>query len=80
MCENKKIKNAVIRIIGIIFVLAAIVLRLCDSYIGGTFQEFSEAALPWLAIGISVAVVLSVSCGKEEITVEKQNTGIEKKS
>ncbi|MBR5513495.1 MAG: hypothetical protein IKV85_05865 [Ruminococcus sp.] len=80
MCENKKIKNAVIRIVGIIFVITAIILRLFDSYIGGAFQEFSDAAFPWITIGIAVAVVLSVRFGKEEITVEKQNTGIEKKS
>lgn len=84
MCENvnkgRTVKNAAVRVIGIVLCITAIILRLCSSHTGGAFEEFSDAAFPWITIGIAVAVVLSVSCGKEEITVEKQNTGIEKKS
>lgn len=84
MCENEKkgrtVKNAAVRGIGIVLCITVIVLRLCGSYIGGAFEEFSDAAFPWLIIGIAVAVVLSFSSVKEEKTIEKQNTGIEKKS
>ena len=75
--ENKKTtKNTVIRIIGTILLIAVIILHL----IRGEFQDFYDAALPWVTIGVAVAVVLSVSCGREDGICEQQNPGTEKKS
>ncbi len=79
--KNKTtIKNNVTRCIGTIFLITALVLELCSSYIGGAFQDFCDAALPWITIGVAVAVVLSVSSGREGGICEKQDPGIEKKS
>lgn len=75
--KRTALKNTVIRIIGTMFVITVIILR----HIGGPFQDFCDAALPWITIGVAVAVVLSVySSGREDEICEKQNTGIEKKS
>ncbi len=76
---NQKGKS-IVRNIGTVFITAALILRLSSSHIGGAFAEFTEAAFPWLTIGVAVAVVLLYSSGREDKICEKQNTGIEKKS
>ncbi len=80
--KNKKAaKNVAITKIGSILCISIIILRLCSGHIGGAFEDFCDAAFPWLTIGVAVAVVLSVySSGREDEICEKQNTGIEKKS
>ncbi|MBR6580986.1 MAG: hypothetical protein IKK66_06775 [Ruminococcus sp.] len=75
---NQKGKS-IVRNIGTVFITAALILRLSSSHIGGAFAEFTEAAFPWLTIGVAVAVVLVYSSGREDKICEKQNTGIEKK-
>ena len=76
---NQKGKS-IVRNIGTVFITAALILRLSSSHIGGAFAEFTEAAFPWLTIGVAVAVVLLVySSGREDKICEKQNTGIKKK-
>ncbi len=75
---NQKGKS-IVRNIGTVFITAALILRLSSSHIGGAFAEFTEAAFPWLTIGVAVAVVLVYSSGREDKICEKQNPGIEKK-
>ena len=75
---NQKGKS-IVRNIGTVLITAALILRLSSSHIGGAFAEFTEAAFPWLTIGVAVAVVLVYSSGREDKICEKQNTGIEKK-
>lgn len=55
--KRTALKNTVIRIIGTMFVITVIILR-C---IGGPFQDFCDAALPWVTIGVAVAVILCYS-------------------
>ena len=75
---NQKGKS-IVRNIGTVLITATLILRLSSSHIGGAFAEFTEAAFPWLTIGVAVAVVLVYSSGREDKICEKQNTGIEKK-
>ena len=75
---NQKGKS-IVRNIGTVLITAALILRLSSSHIGGAFAEFTEAAFPWLTIGVAVAVVLVYSSGREDKICEKQNPGIEKK-
>lgn len=57
---NQKGKS-IVRNIGTVFITAALILRLSSSHIGGAFAEFTEAAFPWLTIGVAVAVILCYS-------------------
>lgn len=53
--KNKAaLKNTVIRSVGTILLITVIILR----HIGDPFQDFCDAALPWLTIGVAVAVIL----------------------
>ncbi len=85
MCKDEKnnriVMKTAVRGIGIVLCVTAIILRLCGNFIGGAVEGFCDAALPWITIGVAVAVVLSVrSDGREDEICEKQNTRIEKKS
>ncbi len=46
-------------IIGSMFVLLAVVLRLADIFLDGPFLEFSTAAMPWVLMGVGVACALA---------------------
>lgn len=76
--NEKKISKT--QMTGIVLCVIVVVIRLCSGLIGGGFHDFCTAAFPWMMIGLAVGIVLAVQHGKEGRIVEKQDSGIEKKS
>lgn len=62
---NQKVRS-IVKNIGTIFVIAAILLRLSSSHIGGAFAEFTEAAFPWITMAVAIAVIIVHSGNSEE--------------
>lgn len=77
---NEKKKFGKMQAAGIVLCAIILVIRLCSGMIGGGFHDFCTAAFPWMMIGLVVAVVLAAQHGEEERIIEKQDSGIEKKS
>ncbi len=62
---NQKVRS-IVKNIGTIFVIAAVILRLSSSHIGGAFAEFTEAAFPWITMAVAIAVIIVHSGNSEE--------------
>lgn len=62
---NQKVRS-IVKNIGTIFVIAAVILRLSSSNIGGAFAEFTEAAFPWITMAVAIAVIIVYSGNSEE--------------
>ncbi len=77
---NTKMKIGKTQAVGIVLCAIVVVIRLCSGLIGGDFQDACIAAFPWMMIALAVAVVMAAQHGKEEHTIEKQDSGVEKKS
>jgi hypothetical protein len=75
MHTNKKLGK--IQAAGIVLCAITVVMRLCSGMIGGDFQDACNAAFPYVMIALAVAIILAAQNGKEERTIEKQDSGIE---
>lgn len=49
-----------------IFCIAVMAVYIASIIVGGEFKDFSQAATPWLLMGIGVAAVITYSDQKEE--------------
>lgn len=50
-----------------IFCIVVMAVYIASIIVGGEFKDFSQAATPWLLMGIGVAAVITYSDQKEEI-------------
>lgn len=62
---NQKGRN-IVRNIGTVLITAVLILRLSSTHIGGAFAEFTEAAFPWITMGVAIAVIIVYSRNGEE--------------
>ena len=49
-----------------IFCIVVMAVYIASIIVGGEFKDFSQAATPWLLMGIGVAAVITYSAQKEE--------------
>ena len=49
-----------------IFCIAVMAVYIASIIVGGEFKDFSQAATPWLLMGIGIAAVITYSDQKEE--------------
>ena len=49
-----------------IFCIAVMAVYIASIIVGGEFKDFSQAATPWLLMGIGIAAVITYSGQKEE--------------
>lgn len=50
-----------------IFCIVVMAVYIASIIVGGEFKDFSQAATPWLLMGIGIAAVITYSNQKEEI-------------
>lgn len=51
-----------------IFVFVTSVIRLISTYVGGGFEEFCDAAFPWVLMGLAIACAMTYLSDREEAT------------
>ncbi|MBQ9928386.1 MAG: helix-turn-helix transcriptional regulator [Lachnospiraceae bacterium] len=51
-----------------IFVFVTSVIRLISTYVGGAFEEFCDAAFPWVLMGLVIACLMTYLSDREEAT------------
>ena len=70
--KNYQVSKRFILVTGI-FVFITSVIRLISTYVGGAFEEFCDAAFPWMLMGLTIACAMTYLSDREEVKKETEN-------